>query len=304
MKFTTHMKRLTQILLTAFAVGAVQIASAMNYSAGHLLLVFRGGTSPNDVEIDLGSVSNYLGLATGTKVPISLPANINTNFNDSFNGVDFLLVAATGLGDPLYRVWETDANLSSTPNNLTLSAFSGLRSKIDSVGTEATANTASNSAPYIVSAANLNSYDSIVTGDTGISVPTMYGSSGVPPFPVEVASPTTLSFYQVQINPSQTPATLIGAFTMDVNGNLTFTAGQLPPLYSSTINGITSSSGSITVSFTTTNGINYQLQYSTNLNGGAWTPVAGQTTAGDGNVQSLFDFSTDPARFYRIQSNY
>lgn len=297
------MKRLTQILLTAFAVGTVQIASAMNYSSGHLLLVFRE-SGFNNVAIDLGSVSNYLGLATGTRVPITLPANINTNFNGSFNGVDFLLVAGTGLGDPLYRVWETDAILSSTPNNLTLSAFSGLRSKIESVGNVASANTGSNSAPYIISAANLNSYDSIVTGDTGISVPTMYGSSGVPPFPVELASPTTLAFYQVQINPSQPPASLVGAFTMDVNGNLYFTAGQLPPLYSSTVTEIIASFGSITVSFSTTNGINYQLQYTTALNSGNWLPVAGQTTAGDGTVQSLFDFSADPARFYRIQSNY
>ena len=293
------MKRPTQILLTAFAIGAVQIASAFNYSPKDLILVFRE-SGHNDVEIDIGSVTNFIGLAPGTKVPVSYPAGISTNFNNTMSGVDFVLVAATAIGDTTPRVWATDVNLFSTPGLMTPSQFSLVRGKIENVGVKATAVTGGIGATFIDGPSDNNSYSKIVSGGTGNFVSTLGGDSD---YPVETLNPTTMPFYQEQIGFSGT-ATMIGAFTMDVNGSLYFTAGQLPPLYSSTITGITSLFGSSTISFTTTNGVNYQRQYSIDLTSGNWSPVGGATTAGDNTIQNLFDFSTDPTRFYRIQSKY
>src|ERR1017187_2040567 len=103
MKLTTHMKRPTQILLTAFAIGAVQIASAFNYSPKDLILVFRE-SGHNDVEIDIGSVTNFIGLAPGTKVPVSYPAGISTNFNNTMSGVDRSEEHTSELQSPMYLV--------------------------------------------------------------------------------------------------------------------------------------------------------------------------------------------------------
>src|ERR1043166_8206726 len=157
MKLSTRIKRLTQILLAAAAAGVVQSADALNYSPGHLLLVFRDPQVPvptfNDVVFDLGSVSNYIGLTAGTRVNVTNfnIATVRSNYNNSLSGADFLLVAATASGgDPLPRIWLTDLNLSSIPADLTVSQLSVQRGKIENVGVQATAITASNAAPFII----------------------------------------------------------------------------------------------------------------------------------------------------------
>jgi len=296
------MKNTKYFLLAAIAAGTVQVASAINYSPSDLILVFRG-TGYSDVEFDLGPVSNYIGLAPGTRVPVAYDTNlVSGNFLGSIIGADFALVAATPTSDgnsPSARVWTTDGSLYSPAVNVTYSKLSALRSRIQSVGIQATAATASNAAPYVVSGGTASSYSYIVSGGTGSSIPTMQGLSA---FPVELANPTTLAFYELQAS-SGTSATLIGAFTIDIDGSLYFTAGQLPPLNASTATHITSVSGLNTISFSTTKGNNYQLQSASALPG-PWVNVAGQTAFGNGIVNSLQDLSTDPKRFYRIQTTY
>jgi len=314
------MKKLKYFLLTAFAAGTVQIASAVNYSPTDLLLVFREPPSfPNDVVFDLGPVGNFLGHAAGTVIPVSYNASVvSNNFNNTLSGVTFILAAAVSNQSPVGLVWLTDENLASAPPDVPLSSFGTLRSKIESVGTLATVITSSNATPYFVDPiTDRDSYDFIVSGGQIVSPagqsPPVYLSvgtmGGTAPCTVEAVNPTTLAFYQVQVNNStpQPPATLIGAFTLDALGNLSFTAGQLPPLPPAQISGISADSvgQTTTISFTTTNGVNYQLQYTTDLSGG-WTPVPGVPVInGDGTVQSFTDPNAiDPARFYRIQSTY
>src|SRR5207248_5528591 len=132
----------------------------------------------------------------------------------------------------------------------------------------------------------------------------------VVPLPVDAANPTTLAFYELRIsgaNPAPA-ASLIGAFTLDAGGNLTFTAGTLPPLPAAMITGISAdpfNSGTSTISFTTSNGVNYQLFYAPSP-AGTWARVPGVLpAAGNGTLQMLIDDnSTDPIRFYRIKSTY
>jgi len=75
MKLLTRMKKLNYLLVAVWATGAAQVASGLNYSPTDLLLIFRQDNQ-KDVEISLGSVSNYLGLATGTAVPVSFNKNV------------------------------------------------------------------------------------------------------------------------------------------------------------------------------------------------------------------------------------
>lgn len=315
---TIAMKKLNHFLLAAFAAGTVQMASAVNYSPTHLMLVFRqDGTK--DVEFDIGSVSNYLALANGAQTSVTYNLNtVVTNFGGSLNNVKFAVVATTDpLGDPLPRCWTTDGHVFTAAADMSGSGFNGLQSDINNVGVAASIYTVSNAAPFVVNVSGApnssGSYDYIVSGGTLASVSTMNGDAPTPvgsitPLPVDALFPTTLAFYEVQLNNTtpKPPGTLAGAFTLDVNGTLTFTRGALPPLYAAAVTGVgvDTLGGSATVSFSTTNGVNYQLQYSTSPTGG-WVAVPGALANGNNTVQSLTNFSaTDPARFYRVKSVY
>ncbi len=96
------MHTLSRLLLAGLTAGAVQVAGAFNYTDANLLLLFRGGTGANDVEFNLGSASNYLGLANGTVKTVTNfdLAILANNFNGELTGVKFALVAATSSSDP------------------------------------------------------------------------------------------------------------------------------------------------------------------------------------------------------------
>ena len=123
---------------------------------------------------------------------------------------------------------------------------------------------------YAVSTGYKYSYDYSVSGGTGLSVSEMDGvapapSGGVSPMPVDAVNPTSLVLNQYANNACPI---LIGTFTLDVNGNLWFTAGTVPALPQEKIEAVAAdplNSGTATVSFTTTDGFNYQLLYSTSL---------------------------------------
>jgi hypothetical protein len=309
------MKKMKYLLLAALAAGALQSANALNYSSTDLVLVFRKD-GQKDVEFDIGSVSNYLALAPGTRQSVAYNLNaVMTNFNNSLAGVSFAVVGTTSQLDPLPRVWLTDASVYVSPADVTFSKFSQLTSKIDSVGVNAVIYTASNAAPYVVATAASSSYDYLVTGGVLSSVTTLRGDAPTPvgggtPLPVDAANPATIALYEVVIsvvNPKP-PATLVGGFTIDSAGSLYFTARGLPPLPTSRITDVQAdplNSQSSTVSFTTANGANYSLYYSPDLSG-PWAPVPGAGVAnGDGTVQSLIDYgATDPIRYYRIKTTY
>jgi hypothetical protein len=112
------------------------------------------------------------------------------------------------------------------------------------------------------------------------------------------------------------PAYYVGYFTLNPDGNMTFTratsstsgGGNPPPPTVLTINtsllGAASPGqvGSI-ISFSTTNGATYSLRY-TNAAGlttpiATW-PVATGTITGDGQIHSFTNSSPDQSRFYRV----
>ena len=90
------------------------------------MLVFRKDTF-NDVECNLGSVSNYLGLANGTvRTVTNFPlATVMANFNNNLNGVTVSLVAST-TPPPVpasSRAWVTDLDPSLARQDITGSKF-------------------------------------------------------------------------------------------------------------------------------------------------------------------------------------
>lgn len=273
---------------------------ALNYAPTHLLLVLQADGF-SEVEIDLGPVSKFQGLADGTKVPVTYPVDVvRANFNNSLNGVRFLVVGATALGDANPRVWLGDVNLSTVPKDLTLSRFAGLRAKIDAAGTAAASLTGGNAEPYVVVPTSPNSFSYIVSGGTGSNVGTMNGDV---PFSIDAVNPTTVKFYEMRVS-TATPkpdAALLGAFTIDATGALYFTAGRLPALAPASL-ALTRKGSATEVSFATQAGTNYRL-FATSSLPGTWTPVGG-LVAGTGQSLNLNDSTGEAVRFYRVESLY
>src|SRR5437762_6409528 len=102
----TTIAKTIAIALLASSTGLLQ---AFVYSDSNLLLVFRrdssGATSFNDVEFNLGSITNFLSVANGTTITVSnWDLNlVKAQYNNSLSSVKFILLSSTAATDPLRR---------------------------------------------------------------------------------------------------------------------------------------------------------------------------------------------------------
>ena len=120
-----------------FLVGANQslLADRTNFQDGDLLLVFRKDGAANDVLFNLGTVSNYLGLATGTGLNVTNwdLSMVKSTYGNDLSGVKYVLLAASDLNAPL-RVWVSAVGGATVVTDETYSKWSGQRSLINSIG--------------------------------------------------------------------------------------------------------------------------------------------------------------------------
>lgn len=296
----------------ALLTSAVPRVSAFTYSPNDLLLVLRrDGFS--DVEFNLGSVSNYTALASGTQVNVTNwnPVLAKSSFNGSLSGVSFILLAATSVDDPSKRVWLSNGNPAITPLDVTGSKYSQLRSKIDFVGTQAQVFTATNATKsYVVSPSDGSSYSSIASSGGTLDLSTL---GGLASFPVEGVIPANLTFHQLQvstINPKPA-ATVVGSFNLTVAGTLVFTAGAvttptLPPITAPRITSIERAGGATSIRFNAAADTNYRLVYATPASvhspSRVWVPI-GTPLQGNGATLELKDTVADGARFYAVEAS-
>ena len=303
------MKKL--ILWCWLIVGGVRGAAAFTYTNTDLLLIFRKDGF-NDVEFNLGSVSNFLGQATSTQIAVTNwdQGLVRGNFNNSLAGVSATLQAATATDDTPRRVWLTSGSATTAPTDVSGSKWGQLRSKIDFVGVQAQTITDANATPsYVVSAYAASSYTQIASSGGSLDVVTI---SGLAPFPVEAAIPTKLRLFEIKANNANPKplAALVGTFDLSADGSLQFTAGSdvvaPPPQPPSApqILGITRAADLSTVSFTTTNGATYRLRFASASGLGSartnWTALSA-TLAGTGANASLTDQTSDADRFYAVE---
>jgi hypothetical protein len=304
------MKKLLTNLLFVSAALWTQIAGAFTYSDGDLLLVFRQDGF-NDVEFNLGSVTNYLGKPQGTVITVTnWDANATrANFNNSLSGVKFILMSATNSNAGVKKAYLTDGDPASTPTDMTVSSWRTLQSKIAYIGQQAQINTATNSTQkYVISPSDPTSYTYASTDGGGGDVTTIAGTA---PFLVENPIPAISRFFEVRgINPAVSASVQIGSFSLGTNGVLTFTAGvtqqQPPPLVVPTILGYGRVGNVTSISFTSTNGVNYRLRYTdpSGLSTGAsnWTTLP--PVIGAGTTTTLQDTTSVPGRLYKVEAYY
>jgi hypothetical protein len=203
-------------------VAAVKVSTT--YVEGDLQVVFHQ-SGASDVEYNIGSVSNFLGLAAGTVVPVNLDTNlVATNFSGTLSGVSFSVVSAGAS-----RLWLSDANTNTAPADFSAFTHNVIANKIATVGADAAA--ISTFTPLVISASDPNSYSYIVSDNTA----NISQFDGNTPFLVDAASdavtPTTLAFYQF-VPTATVPkpsAVKLGTFTLAANGTLNFTASAVTP---------------------------------------------------------------------------
>jgi len=303
------MKRTLHFLCTLAAALVTHTVSAFTYSDYDLLLILRQ-EGLNDVEFNLGSVTNYLGQPDGTVITVTnFDVNLaKSGFNNNLVGVKFILMAATNSNAAIKRAYLTDADPASVPTDITVSSWRTLQSKISFVGIQAAINTASNSTEsYVISPSDTSAYTYIATDGGPGDVTSIAGTA---PFLVENPIPGTSRFFEVKgINPAVSPSVQIGSFNMVATGVLTFTAGaaaQRPPLTPPTILGWHRSGSLTTITCSSTNGVNYRLHYTDaaglNANVTNWPSLP--SVPGSYPTTSMQDTGPDATRFYKVEAFY
>jgi hypothetical protein len=287
---------------------ATPLARGWTYQDGDVLLVFRAPNA-DDVEFDIGNISQFLGQSNGYSAPVTgwdlslVTSNFGPTPFSPDSPVSVILVATTAADS-----WVTVGGSVTSVDDVTVSAYhSQIYGVIDAIGARPVSYNVPPTEPnaYVITTSgdqtSLASYDFIVT-DGGINAAFISELGGNVPFNVEGVIPATLGFWQIQpanAYPNPEPAaTYVGSFDIDANGVLIFVVGSLQPA----IEGFTQQGNGGTVRFTTLANGAYSLLYTNALGGPISTwPVVSGPIAGTGGVQSLsYTNAGDTAGYYGV----
>jgi hypothetical protein len=302
------MKTFYKTLVVATALLAAPFAHAWTYTNGHALLIFRQ-SGLNNVEFDLGDISQFVGKPNGYTAPVSgWNSNLVTGiFGSDLSGVSVILAATTSDTNASPAAWLSSGEPDALPHDYSFPTWrNNLYSVINAVGTRPLTYLvpASGAAAYSIDPGGtyrLASYDYIASGG-GVNAGAIQQLGGNVSFNVEKAIPGSFGFWQIVPGSFSTAATYVGTFNIDATGNLSFTAGPaVTSVPQPTILSITRTSTVSTVTFTTANGGNYWLAYSNSVAGSStnWPPVNGPIP-GDGNNHSLNHTNSEANGFYRV----
>lgn len=302
------MKTFYQSLVAAAALLTAPLAHAWTYADGHVLLIFRQ-SGFNNVEFDLGDISQFVGKPDGYTAPVSgWNSNLVTGvFGSDLSGVSVILAATTSDTNASPAAWLSSGDPDALPHDYSFPTWrNNLYSVINAVGTRPLTYLVppSGSSAYSIDPGGtyrLASYDYVASGG-GVNAGAIQQLGGNVSFNVEKSIPGSFGFWQIVPGSSSTAGTYIGTFNIDATGNLVFTAGpavvSAPP---PTILNIVRAGTVSTVTFTTASGGNYWLAYSNSVVGSStnWPNVSGPI-AGDGSNHSLNHTNSDANGFYRV----
>ncbi len=222
------------MILSAALVGAaiVPSAQAFTYADGDVLLAFRE-TGYNDVVFNLGSVSQFLGLTSGTVKAVTNwnVALTTANFGDTLDGASFAVLAVSAPQATASRSWLSDSDPVGIPTHVTYSKWSTQHGAAAGVGKDAVAMLSATNTAYVRDPGSSHSYTYIVGGGGSYDVTTLGGSST---FPVEadiLGDGATVRFFEIKADNTPAIPQQIGSFSITAAGTLTFTAGSsaVPP---------------------------------------------------------------------------
>jgi hypothetical protein len=305
------MKKIILSTLALLALLATPSVRAWSYSDGDLLLVFRA-TGHNNIEYDLGSVTNLLGHTNGYTQTITGwdSSLITTEFGAGLSGAKVILAATSSPTNASPTAWISSADPNIYAYNVGSAAWTAnLHGTINSLGNRplipfgvpaavATPTNAFIIGPFDPQLAGA-SYDYIVSGGNYNSIATWAGKAPFSSVPVEQAVPGSFDFWAVQPAISaNVPDQLIGTFTITTAGVLTFVAGPRTPV----ISGVTRSGNVSAIQFSTTVGNTYSVSYTNSLGAATATwPVDVNTLIGNGKINTISHTNAGgAAEFYRV----
>lgn len=311
------------IFLTLLATATHSAQAGFQYGARDVLIGIRQAGGTAELVVNAGSVSNLLALAAGQTLQITnlTAGQLSTTFAD-LNNLSWAAVAdVRANGDatyPLDTLWLTrqrmDIATQTTPwqrRNQFLQPNAG--AQIEAIGNKATAY--GNSQPTGTN--NTSTGIILPPAPSTYAYGTYMGVNGnlqgnwpgvveaTTPFDFDISgTPMRADFYEIK--PGSGPSTYRGYFQFNTDGTLSFTAASVavvvpqPTIVSIVRNGTQS-----TVTFTTVNGGQYSLRYSSNLTTppSSWTAV-GSPVGGDGTNKSIDDstVNNNDQRFYIISA--
>ena len=297
----------TIVLLALLA--ASPLARAWSYNTGDLLLIFRENGF-NDIEYDLGSVTNLLGHTNGYTSTITgwNSSLVTGEFGTDLTGVDIILLSINSPTNTTPTAWLSGSEPNTTAYNVGSAAWDSLYTTISGIGNKPIAPFNLPAAPgtltnaYSIPTSGTQegaSYDYIVSGVSGLNIQNLGGRT---PFVVQQAIPGSFDFWAIQqssVYPNPPPDKLIGTFNITSSGVLTFVAG---PRHS-VITGVNHSGNVSAVQFTTTVGNQYSVSYTNNLSSNGVWPVDTATLTGDGEIDTINHTNNNlGTEFYRINT--
>jgi hypothetical protein len=326
-KYNKYLRGLALVAIAALA--SMPEAHALTYTNSNLdaMLCFRETTTshPLDLEVNIGSITNYIALPIGTTTNISqyTPSQLTDAVGSSdYSGVKFSVLACAHFGSPANypitgdTLYATKARLVPSVQSAPFgrsgdTALVQAGGKIYSLGIQA----ANYSGQQAAGPDNTATAVGISPGNTLQSCEAYLGSGNLAGTysPVEALAPSTFSspivadLYEnvptgspdpLNGNATSGSVSYIGYFTFNTDGTTTFTRSTTRVSLT-----ITQNAGVNSISFFSYPGINYTL-YETNIGGlsmplSTWTPLS--TISGAvGGITNFTDASADPGRVYAV----
>ena len=300
-----HLKRIA--IVVAAATLASQAAQAA-FTTNDLYLGFDNSSAQSDYIIDLGQATSAVGVGGSSVKDLSSLISLGT-FNSVFtSGADGVNIAVVG-GDnvfPGYAVYATQVRVGGAGTAAVAGSDLTAANHSQSVLSLASATLTGN--PWPTAGTNTTDSTKSFTAKVG---PTQvngnfYSRSGVNPFgTIDSSSLIYLDLWHATVANAYAYQ---GYFTLDLSGSaprLTFTpaAASTPP--SQPRLSVTRAGNVTSIFFLSSSSVTYKLFYTNSA--GLTTPVSSWpalpgTITGDGTTQTFQDTTTDPIRFYRVQT--
>jgi len=294
------MKHILPLTLAGLALlGTPPARGGTTYQDGDVLLIFRQ-TGLNDVEYDLGNISQFTNHPNGYAAPVTgwdstVAAGV---FGADLTGVSVIVASTTSLTNANRTSWLSSGNPAAIISDVTPTTWQGnLWSVINAIGNRPKTYLPAQTFPYSLNPGGSASYDYVVSGggQNEFDLPQLGGNVN---FTVEQVIPGLFGFWAIQPHATPEPAaTQLGSFYIDASGNLTFIVGPPEPAIVAT----TRAGNVVTVTFATLPAGAYSLVYSPTLGNpvSTWTVVSGPVSGNGGN-QSLTHTTAGSAGFYGV----
>ena len=246
--------KIKTMVVSALLFAGASVAAHAQAAYGDLILGFELAGNTTNLEVDLGSVSSFIGTAPGTySIVTGLGTDLSSTYGSGWNtnsnlnlGVVGSTSGTSGFAGQLKRtLWVTSSGTAYSQSVASL--YAGANSNISALYGQSAAEGAfggvsvsSSPADLIQTTAFSGTTQGILTGTTLAGSWTSQEATGGSGFSIPITSGAVLEAAMnssggtvtnelYMLNPGSGPATDLGTFSLNSSGDLTFTALSVIP---------------------------------------------------------------------------